>query len=84
HADAADNGRGHGGGVAGLGEEEVVELGEERGEEGEGGAGGEHALAQHRAARWPANHQRAVLGVVRVPHRPRQQAQLRDHEREPV
>uniref|UniRef100_A0A0A9F5N2 Uncharacterized protein n=1 Tax=Arundo donax TaxID=35708 RepID=A0A0A9F5N2_ARUDO len=84
HADAADDGRGHGGDVAGLGVEEVVQLGEKRGEEGEGGAGGEDALAQHRALGRALAEHGGVLCVVRVPDRPRQQAQLRDHERDPA
>ena len=86
HADAAsvDGGRGGGGRGAGLGVEDVMELGEDRGEEGEGGAGGEDALAQHGAAGRPVDEVAAVLGVVRVPDRPRQQAQLRDQERQPA
>jgi hypothetical protein len=83
HADAADDGRGHGGGVARPGVEEVVQLGEERGEEGEGGARGEDALAQH-GARRRAVALGEVLGVIRVPDQPGQQAQLRDHERHPA
>lgn len=84
HADAANDGRGHVGGVARPGVEEVVQLGEECGEEGEGGAGGEDALAQHGALGRTLAEQRRVLGVVGVPDRPRQQAQLRDHERHPA
>lgn len=85
HADASDDGRRRGRDVAGLGVEDVVQLGEERREEGEGGAGGEHALAQHRArGRALTEEATDVLGVVRVPDRPGQQAQLRDHERDPA
>lgn len=84
HADAAavDDGRRRG---AGLGVEDVVEHDEERGEEGEGGAGGEDAPAQHGAGERRVGVVAAhVLGVVCVPHRARQQAHLRDHERQPA
>jgi hypothetical protein len=84
HADAADDGRGHGGGGARPGVEEVVQLGQERGEQGEGGAGGEDSPPQHGAPGRGVAEQRDVLGVVGVPDRPRQQAQLRDHERHPA
>jgi hypothetical protein len=77
HADAADDGRRRGPDVAGLGVEDEVQLGEERREEGEGG---EDALAEHRAGG------RAVAepADVRVPDRASQQAELRDHERDPA
>lgn len=79
-----DDGRGRGGGGAGLGVEDVVELDEEQVEEGEGGAGGEDALAQHGAPWRPRDEVAAELGMVRVPHRPGQQAKLRDQERQPA
>jgi hypothetical protein len=84
HADAADDGRRRGPDVAGLGVEDVVQLGEERREEGEGGAGGEDAPAQHRAGGRAVAEPADVLGVVRVPDRASQQAELRDHERDPA
>lgn len=70
-------------GVPALGVQEVVEHGEDRGEDDEGRAGGEHALPQHLARRVVHEVEAPVPRVPRVLHRSRKQARLRHQKRQP-
>lgn len=68
----------------GLGVEDVVEFSEQGGEEDEGGACGEDALPHGVAGETAVEEHVPVARVLRVPHRPGQQARLRYYERHPA
>lgn len=62
---------------------DVVELGDNSSEEGEGGTGREDSLPDGLARGRVLAEDGPVLGVIRIPHRSRQQAHLGDYEEHP-